>query len=779
MKISDGNWLLQKNLHVIYPLHFFEVIQAENMIYVHVAPIDTSKRENQLDTPLFTYEISTLQENTLRIKLSHFLGIYPRTPNFSLNKNPRIPLTCKEGDDFLHITSGKLTAVLHKTGRWAIDFFYDGQKITGSSEKSSGYATDIETNEHYMFEQLNLQVGELVYGLGERFTPFVKNGQTVDIWNQDGGTSTEQAYKNIPFYLTNKKYGVFIEQTEKVSLEVASEKVSQVQFSVKGESLTYHIIAADTPKEILTQYTAMTGKPPRLPAWSFGLWLSTSFTTNYDEKTVTHFIEGMAERNIPLHVFHFDCFWMKGFHWCDFTWDERVFPHPEEMLARLKKRGLKICVWINPYISQQSKLFAEGMKNHYFIETNTDDIWQWDKWQPGQAIVDFTNPAACKWYSYQLEALLDLGVDCFKTDFGERIPLDVHYADGSSPEKMHNYYTYLYNKTVFSILKKKRGENEAILFARSATVGSQKFPVHWGGDCHGTYESMAETLRGGLSLGLSGFSFWSHDIGGFENTAPADVYKRWCAFGLLSSHSRLHGSNSYRVPWAYDEEAVDVLRFFTNWKCRLMPYIYQLAEIAHEEGTPLLRAMFLEFPDDPAVEYLDRQYMLGDKLLVAPIMQADNKVKYYLPKGKWTHLFTGKIYIGGTWFEETYDFLSLPIFLRENSILPLGNNSNRPDYDYLSGLTVKVSPFQPNHAAQATVTSLDRNTKATIHIEHKDEQYILSLQGFTMPVKLMMPPGTYQVITGKAIVESFEDPSVYTLFENGEKIVLQQNNEPV
>ncbi len=236
------------------------------------------------------------------------------------------------------------------------------------------------------------------------------------------------------------------------------------------------------------------------------------------------------------------------------------------------------------------------MQNGYLLKKPNGDVWQTDKWQAGMGIVDFTNPAARQWYGDKLRALIDMGADCFKSDFGERIPTDVVYWDGSDPTKMHNYYSYLYNKTVFDVLEERRGEGDAILFARSATAGGQRFPVHWGGDCESNFQLMAESLRGGLSLGLSGFGFWSHDMGGFEGTPPVAVYKRWLAFGLLSSHSRLHGNQSYRVPWLFDEEAVDVLRNFTKLKSCLMPYLFARALEAKEKGTPLMRAMMLEFP---------------------------------------------------------------------------------------------------------------------------------------------------------------------------------------
>ncbi|HEX5323440.1 MAG TPA: TIM-barrel domain-containing protein, partial [Capsulimonadaceae bacterium] len=254
---------------------------------------------------------------------------------------------------------------------------------------------------------------------------------------------------------------------------------------------------------------------------------------------------------------------------------------------------------------------------------------------------------------------------------------------------MHNYYAYLYNKVVFDLLKEKLGEGEAAVFARSASVGSQQFPVHWGGDCYSNFESMAESLRGGLSLCLSGFGFWSHDIGGFEGLPPAAVYKRWIAFGLMSSHSRLHGSSSYRVPWVYDDEAVDVLRFFTKLKCRLMPYLYEAAVEAANTGVPLMRAMVLEFPEDPGCDFLERQYLLGGSLMVAPVF-SESDVEFYVPAGRWTDFLTGKVYQGPAWVHEEHGFLSMPLLVRPNSVIPVGSVDTRPDYDWTDGVTLRV-----------------------------------------------------------------------------------------
>lgn len=728
MKISDGNWLIQEGLSLIHPLYVFEVEQHDREMIVYAAPRDASARSAQLDTPLFTLRFFSPQEGVIGVRIAHFAGRVERGPQYPLTHSTEHLIRMEDTNSFAALHSGNLSVRVTKGENWALDFLRNGERITGSVAKSNGYIQNAKDGKTHLYERLDLGVGETVYGLGERFTAFVKNGQNVETWNRDGGTSTEQAYKNIPFYLTNRGYGVLVNHPECVSFEIGSEKVSKVQFSVEGEYLEYLIFDGPTPKQVLDRYTRLTGRPALPPAWSFGLWLTTSFTTNYDEKTVNSFIDGMAERNLPLHVFHFDCFWMKAFQWCDFEWDPETFPDPQGMLKRLKARGLKICVWINPYIGQKSPLFKEGMEKGYLLKRPNGDVWQWDKWQPGQGIVDFTNPAACDWYASHLKRLIHMGVDCFKTDFGERIPTDVTWHDGSCPQKMHNHYAFIYNKLVYEVLQQELGKDEAVLFARSASVGAQQFPVHWGGDCYANYESMAESLRGGLSLGLSGFGFWSHDIGGFENTAPAHVYKRWCAFGLLSSHSRLHGSKSYRVPWAYDDEACDVVRFFTEWKCRLMPYLYAASAQAAETGSPVMRAMMLEFPDDPGCDYLDRQYMLGDSLLVAPVFSENGDVSVYLPTGRWTHLYTNQEVTGG-WRKERHDFNSLPLYVRPNSLIAIGNNSQKPDYDYADSTAFHLFALEDGALAQAVIPAADGSTQFTLNVRREGKQLHVSGTG--------------------------------------------------
>ncbi len=727
MKFTDGQWMLRPGVTAHYASEAHTITTGNDRLVVHAPVRPIRHRGDTLQGPLLTVTLSSPMPDVVRVRIEHFVGGIARGPNIPLTAET-VPVKIEELADVATLTTGGLTVTVKKPG-WEISFSAGDRVLTKSAWRGMGYV-QLARDGNFVLDQLSLGVGECIYGLGERFTAFVKNGQVVDCTNQDGGTASEQTYKNVPFYLTNRGYGVLVNECGPVSFEAGSEKVARIQFSIPGESLEYFVINGPTPKDVLRRLTALTGRPALPPPWSFGLWLSTSFTTNYDEATVTSFIEGMKQRDLPLHVFHFDCFWMREFDWCSFEWDPRVFPDPQGLLRRLHERGLKLCVWINPYIAQRSRLFAEGVAQGYFIKRTDGSVWQTDLWQPGMAIVDFTNPAARAWFAGHMTRLLDMGVDAIKTDFGERIPTEgVVYHDGSDPVKMHNFYSVLYNETVFRAIEAKRGVGEATLFARSSYASGQRFPIHWGGDCWSTFESMAESLRGGLSLGLCGFGFWSHDIGGFEGTAPDYVYKRWAQFGLLSSHSRLHGSSSYRVPWNYNEEACDVVRSFTKLKCRLMPYLWAGALTAHREGVPMMRAMLLEFPGDPACDTLDRQYLLGDSLLVAPIFTEDGTVDYYLPAGRWTHLLSGQVQDGGRWHRAKHDFSSLPLLVRPGTVLALGAVDDRPDYDYAADVLLRVYELADGAEASTTVYSRSGDEAMRVSVRREDRRLIATRTG--------------------------------------------------
>lgn len=729
MKFTDGQWMLQPGVAAHYATEAYAVEAHDDRLVVLATTRAIKHRGDTLQGPTLTVTLSSPMEGVVRVSVEHFSASQPPRLHVPMPGAGRPAVQITETATHATLTSGALSVELKKGEGWSLTFREGGRVLTRSDWRSLGYIQWAGKGA-FVHEQLTLSVGESVYGLGERFTPWVKNGQVVENTNKDGGTACEQAYKSVPFYLTNRGYGVLVDEAGPVSFEVASEKTTRVQFSREGESLAYCVIAGPDPKAVLQRLTALTGRAPLPPAWSFGLWMTTSFTTQYDEATATHFIDEMKRRELPLAVFHFDCFWMREFQWCDFEWDKRGFPEPEAMLARLKAKGLHISLWINPYVAQKSPLFAEGAREGYFLKRPSGLVWQTDLWQPGMAIVDFTNPAAVAWYQGHLRRLLAMGVDCFKTDFGERIPSEgVVYHDGSDPVEMHNLYALKYNEVVFDLLREVQGA-DAVVFARSTYASGQRFPVHWGGDCWSNFESMAESLRGGLSLTSCGFAYWSHDIGGFEGNPPPAVYKRWIQFGLLSSHSRLHGSSSYRVPWLVDEESCDVLRAFTRLKHRLMPYLFAKAIEASETGVPMMRAMVVEHPGDPACATLDRQYQLGESLLVAPIFTESGEVDFYLPsagEGRWTHLLSGEQKAGGRWHREQHDFLSLPLYVPPNTVLPWGAEDERPDYDYARGVTLRVFGLDDGAAAPFVVPSGQGQVAARGVVTRQGARYTASV----------------------------------------------------
>ncbi|KAG6844292.1 hypothetical protein H0H87_008073 [Tephrocybe sp. NHM501043] len=705
VKFSNGMWWNADGVIIDWAV---EAVKAE-ALNGSIRCVATSKHINHrgdtLNTPTLTVGCSSPTSDVLLLTGYHWKGskettrgphyeLFPGVDHQRLSANRQDSLSTSKTDTELKITTKSLSATIDtRPSSFSIDIKSHGVKnpmiaspgpdhlLTKLGWRSVGYVkkdtsavlpslslANPEKGERWFTMQFQLSVGEKIYGLGERFGPFVKNGQAVDMWNEDGGTSSEKTYKNVPFFMSSRGYGVFIPYSGFVTFEVQSERTTRVNIAVPSESLSAYIIHGPSPADIIKRYTLLTGRPALPPPWSFGLWLSTSFTTSYDENTVTKFLEGMDKREIPVGVFHFDCFWQKGFQWCDYEFDEVNFPDPKGQLARLKEKGYNISVWLNPYIAQESKIFDEGAKNGYFIQKSDGSVWQHDFWQAGMAIIDFTNPAACRWYESKLEVLIDLGVDCFKV--------------------------------TFDIIEKRLGKNQAIVFARSTTAGGQRFPVHWGGDPMSTFEAMAETLRGGLSLGLCGYGYWAHDIGGFEGTPDPALYKRWFAFGSLSSHSRLHGSGSYRVPWLIDEsgEADNVLKRFMDLKLSLMPYLYATAIKTHETGVPMMRPLFVEFPEDPFVWNVDTQYMLGANLMVVPVFSAEGTVQYYVPSGSWFGLLDGKLRQGPGFVTETHNFSSLPLLLRPGAAIVTRNDvpkgaqgRKHAVYDYSEEVVVVVN----------------------------------------------------------------------------------------
>ena len=754
MKFTNGGWLQRKGVATFSPLSVFETEILPDRVRLVAATHPIGNKGDTLQDAALFFEITAPCEGAIRVRAVHHKGRRDPGPRFEISGDGA-SAEISETPEAVLFRSGSLSLRIERKP-WRLVFLRGDEALCESASGDLAYLrtdwTDFayardDGSDAFFRERLSVAVGECFYGLGERFGALVRNGQSVDLWNEDGGTCSDHAYKNVPLLVSSRGWGVFANDPGRVSWEVCSERVDRVQFSVPGERLDYVVFDGPTPRGVLRRYASLLGRPALPPPWTFGLWLSTSFLTEYDEKTVLSFVDGMRERGIPLSVFHFDCCWMRCMHWTDFLWDPATFPDPRGLLRKLHERGLKVCVWINPYVGQASALFDEGLEKGYFLHRKNGDVWQWDLWQPGLAIVDFTNPDAKKWYQDKLAALLDQGVDCVKTDFGERIPLDAAWFDGSDPAKMHNWYTQLYNGAVFELLERKRGRGEATVFARSATAGGQRFPVHWGGDCFATYEGMEQTIRGGLSLGLAGFGFWSHDISGFEKTATPDLYKRWSAFGLLSSHSRLHGSTSYRVPWNFDEESVDVLRAFTRLKMRLVPYLWRAALQSHAEGIPVLRAMVLDHADDPACLHLERQYFLGDDLLVAPVFNPEGIGEFYVPEthaesarpgspaggagersepegvaraesesgeGPWTDWFTGERFDPRRFYRRAVPYDRIPLLARPGAVVPVGACDDGPEYDWAAGATFRV--FEPRHGSRGEIFGRDGSLLAALDV---------------------------------------------------------------
>ncbi|EME81910.1 glycoside hydrolase family 31 protein [Pseudocercospora fijiensis CIRAD86] len=749
MKFRDGMWLVAEDKRVEYAEEIYSITEANDgkKLSLLCPTAQVHSRGDTLNRTTLTVDLEAVSDGILSVEVTHWHGTLPKGPHFDLfphGKPPLVNASIEKSEAGTTLRSGSIAAtVTSRPHTFDIRFHSsDGKhKLTSLLDRSVALAyspgpgsvmqtADMRDFKHYILTQTTLGVGEGVYGLGERFGAFNKVGQSIELWNADGGTSSDQAYKNLSVWISNRGYGVFIDHPERVELEVGSERCCRVQTSVEGQRLKWYIIYGPTPKEVLRRYTELTGRPNKLPAWSFGLWLSTSFTTEYDEKTVSSFLQGMRDRDIPLQVFHFDCFWLRSFHWCDFEFSAERFPDPKGQIARMKESGLvsKVCVWINPYLGQTSPVFKEAAEKGFLLKRKNGDVFQWDLWQAGMGIVDFTNPEACQWFVSCLKKLFDTGVDAIKTDFGERIPTkDVQWYDANmDPAKMHNYYPFLYNKLVFEALQERYGKDEAVLFARSACAGTQRFPLQWGGDCESSFEAMAESLRGGLSLGLCGFSFWSVDIGGFEGSPDPIIYKRWVPFGLLCSHSRLHGSNSYRVPWLIDDDEKGeqgcsaVLRRFTQLKCRLMPYLYSQSMEAIGHGWPVsVRAMALEFPRDKTAWSCDQQFMLGSSLLVAPVFDDSGVVEFYLPAGRWTSFWDHqKVIQGPQWVAEQHDFTTLPLYVREGSILVLGRcGETRTVYDWIDPSQHEVRLYEPKQDSSFHLYDSGGKLATTLEVE--------------------------------------------------------------
>ena len=523
-------------------------------------------------------------------------------------------------------------------------------------------------------ETLLLDPEDHFFGGGERFTRLDLVGRTVRIWNRNPyGARSELAYKNLPVLVGSRGYGLFVDVPTAVSFHLGG---SNRAYSVEaaGAELDYYLIAG-TPKEILTAYTELTGRPAVPPEWAFGLWASTCFVP-FTEASVLEQARRLRSEGIPCDVMNLDCFWQRAQMWCDFEWDASRIPDPQRLLAELHREGFHNCLWINPYVSLQSVLYQEGAAHGYFLRRPDGSIYHPIVWNQRTergmglcAIVDFTNPDAARWFRGKLEAQLALGVDSFKPDFGEEIPEDARFANGHTGSEMHNPYPLLFQREVFEAT---RGHADRVVaWSRSAAPGVQRYPGHWSGDPECTFIDLANTLRGGLAAAMSGLAYWSHDIGGFWGDPSPELFVRWAQLGLLSALSRYHGATP-RDPWRFGDEALAIFRRYARLRSRLVPYLVSYGWQASEDGVPLMRPMVLEFPDDPAGYAFDLQYCLGRELLVSPVVRADGWVTTYLPRGRWTDWWSGTVHEGPTTLRRQVPLGDVPLYVRDDSLVVLG-----------------------------------------------------------------------------------------------------------
>lgn len=623
----------------------------------------------------------------------------PKTQTQMLVKEPDFEaVTVDETEHELRISNGKIRAVIQKQP-WNLyledpdgNCFYrqfgrDGHSFVSYEICPFGFLIDGDQGEVYACESVEKDIYEHIYGLGENFSAIDRDGRSFRLWNTNAlGVNTDRGYKNIPFYHSTQGYAAFYNTSRKVCFDMGKTLSKANWITVGGETLDYFVIRGETVRERLGRYLDLTGRPGMPPKWSFGLWMSKiSYGTQEEVETVAR---RLRQGKIPCDVIHVDTDWFAEDWVCDWRVDQKKFPDFPGMIQNLHRNGYHLSLWQLPYIERgniSTEVYEEGMAHGYFA-SNPDGNMKFP-----HGLIDFSNPEAVEWYQQKLlRPLLEMGVDVIKADFGESAPPFFQYA-GAGGQEMHNLYALLYNRAVYEITKEVHGEKDALIWARSAWAGSQRYPLHWGGDAGTDFASMANSIKGSLSLGMSGFPFWSSDIGGFWFESDPVLYIRWSQYGMFCSHARLHGFYT-REPWDFGEQALEIFRKYANLRYRLMPYIYLQAKKAVDDGLPMNRALVIDYPDDPAVSSIDTQYLFGESILVCPVLNREGIVKIYLPYGTWTDFHTNRRHEGGKWMRIKAELEDMPLFIRENAIIPMGPEMSYVDEKETDPVTLLLYP---------------------------------------------------------------------------------------
>lgn len=732
--------LLERHVSIGSPKEIVKIAHRDGALEFSVSVGDSSSSSSDAFR-LMTYKFSSPFPNAISVQTSHHIDDASAHSGF-LPKDRTASMVINETDDAYQVFSGKTEARISKTGSFSVAFFHDDKFLTRTGSAS---ALICKNNESIIRASHTMDVGEYFYGLGAEGGSLTRNGM------RSGSELFSDCFlseASTPYYLSSKAYGILVNHIEGTRFDFGHSVPGQITFESDSHIMEYIVMAGESTKQTISLFSEMIGRPSLSPAWSFGTTLSTTAEAVYDESFIFESVEGLLERNINISLLHIDRRWMPAYEWTGFLWDASRFPDPEDLIRTLHERGIRVCLWIGPYISEQSSFFSEALAANYFLRDADGNLIRSDAIQPGAAWIDFTHPAAKGFYLKCLEDLTRIGVDTFCIDdeslsFLEnytRLNINaVRFSNGHTLKKPAGYYGSLFTQSVFDWLEKRMAKSRTVMFSGHYGIGTQRCPTHIVGRSTADYSGMHDVLTKGLSLSVCGFGSWSHDIGGTEPGCNPDLFMRWTQFAALSPHSRLHGRQQYKLPWMYGEDAAEVFDHFTRLRHGLMPYIYSLAVEASSTGVPMTRPMFVEFPKDETCANLNRQYMLGDTLLCAPIFTADGCVRYYVPKGVWTNILTYDRIEGPCWRKEAHDYFTLPLLARENSALVTGKSDDHAEYDYLEGVTVTLFELYENRPVATEVFSSDAQKSGIIRAVRKDNHIVLQMDGFRASCRLMLP----------------------------------------
>lgn len=757
MQFTDGLWAVKEGYTIEYPKEIADIDFSDSGITL-LAPYHT--QEKRLDTVgcgILTINISAIGANIFSVKIANHRGSRVAKATLELNRSIVKPVSSETETEYIY-TSSLLEVHFNKSGEWGLSFYYSGRFLTATELGGMAHIISADGST-YMREQFRLSENEYIYGLGEQPGPIARNGGSFEIWNEDAGVRCGRSAKTSPFFISSRGYGVLVNSTECVSFEIGNACTSaadengmtmRTQFSLAGETMEYIFIGGASMKHVLDIYSEMIGRPALPPAWSFGTWLSCPPYGEFDEYSILSMVEYARNAGMPLSVIHLGPAWMKDFEWTSFLWDQHRFPNPQAMIKKLHENGVRICLWISPYISQRSPMFQEGFDGNYYVNLGNGDLWQSDYVQPGAALVDFSNLVARAWYQKCINDLINIGVDTFHLDYGADAPVaapafgtgamryGTTYKNELDSFSMHNVYPTLFSEAVFEIVERRFGQNSACILSHAGFVGSQKFPFLTIDNAEASYDGMRATLQSGLSLSMSGFPYWGENIAGTEDIVSPDLYMRWHQAAMFTPMSILTGTEQDKTPWTLGADALGETMLFSKFKLGLMPYIFSCAVESSSLGIPMTRPMVLEFPEDPNTPLLDQQYMFGPSLLLAPVSSEDGIVRYYVPSGIWTNLLTRERIEGPIWKNEQHSYQTMPILARPGTILVAGNNDTKPVYNYTENLTITVFEIPDGKELSTDLYSADLKSIGIVKVLRNGKQITITTEGLSGQIRLLL-----------------------------------------